>query len=483
MSRLSTHEIDSIAQRIAASIGGSTPSEAAAPGRQGSPSADERGMGVFATVNEAAMAAKAAHPAWVAIPLDKRIGIVNEVRRVMLENAELLGKAAHSETGLGRWEDKREKNILVATKTPGPEELVPAAMTGSHGLTLMERAPWGLIGAITPTTNPTSTIINNTISMISGGNTVVFNVHPGARNVSAQNIVMINKTIQAAGGPKNVITCISTPTIETAQELMRHQLINLVVVTGGGGVVIEAMKSGKRAITAGPGNPPAVVDESADIAQAGHDIVMGSSFDNNVICTDEKETVCVASVCDDLLKAMEAAGGYIIPKSKLEELERVMFKKMAGPRGHATINRDLIGKNANFILGKMGITLPDSIRSGVIEVPEDHPMLWTEQMMPIMPVCRVPNADHAIDIAVQMEGGCRHTATMHSKNIDNLSRMARLIDCSIFVKNGRSQAGLGYGGEGPTSFTIASPTGEGMTTPFSFTRLRRCVLVDHFRIV
>jgi acyl-CoA reductase-like NAD-dependent aldehyde dehydrogenase len=242
------------------------------------------------------------------------------------------------------------------------------------------------------------------------------------------------------------------------------------------------MASGKRAICAGPGNPPAVVDETADIKKAARDIVMGASTDNNIICTDEKEVIVVAAVADALVGAMTESGAVLIGRKWLHALERLLFVSQKGPREEAAINRDLIGKNASVILEKVGLHVPPSTRLGIVEVDENHPLLWTEQMMPILPVCRVPNADFAIDLAVQVEGGNRHTAVMHSKNLDNLSRMAKRCDCSIFVKNGRSQAGLGLDAEGYCSFTIASPTGEGLTSPRSFSRWRRCVLVDHFRI-
>jgi acyl-CoA reductase-like NAD-dependent aldehyde dehydrogenase len=116
-------------------------------------------------------------------------------------------------------------------------------------------------------------------------------------------------------------------------------------------------------------------------------------------------------------------------------------------------------------------------------VDADHTFFWTELMMPVLPLVRVRHVDEAIALAVEVEHGFRHTASMHSRNIDKLHDMARACDCSIFVKNGPNAAGLGWNGEGPTSFTIASPTGEGMTTAKSFTRIRRCTLVDRFRIV
>lgn len=482
MTRLSDQEIDEIARRIAADIrGNAAPAAPAAPAPSSIPATDPS-LGIFGTVAEAVRAANAAQPQFAALPLARRAAILAAMRRVMLDNCEALAKAAHDETGYGRYEDKVVKNRLVTEKTPGLEDLAPIAVTGDYGLTLIEPAPFGTIGAITPVTNPTSTIICNSLGMLAAGNSVVFNVHPYAKNCCMQTIALLNKTIIAAGGPSNVITGIANPTIESANELMRDPGVRLVVVTGGPDVVRAAMASGKRAICAGPGNPPVVVDETADIEKAARDIVLGASTDNNIICTDEKETLAVASIADALISSMGRQGAVVLPRERLGELEKVIFTEMKGPRTKSYINKNLIGKNASVILAKLGISAPDSVRLVVIEVNEDHPLLWTEQMMPVMPVCRLPEANRAIDLAVEIEGRNRHTAVMHSKNLDNLSRMAKACDCSIFVKNGRSQAGLGLKGEGYCSFTIASPTGEGLTSPRSFSRWRRCTLSGSFRI-
>jgi aldehyde dehydrogenase len=483
MGTLSENDVNAIARRIVADLQQRAPS-ATARLEAGPPGAvPSRGQaGIFATVDEAVQAARKAQPVFASLPLATRAAIIRSIRTTMLENNEVLAHAAHEETGLGRSEDKVVKNRLVTEKTPGLEELYPQSVTGDHGLTLVEPAPFGVIGAITPSTNPTSTIICNAIGMLAAGNAVVFNAHPGAKRCSMQTVALLNRAITAAGGPQNVVTCLAEPTIETAQEIMRHRDVRLVVVTGGGAVVKAAMASGKRAICAGPGNPPVVVDETANIDKAGRDIVLGASTDNNIICTDEKEVICVAMVADGLIKAMARNDAVVVDRSRLPLLEKVIFSRTNGPRARAEVNREMIGKNADVILGKIGMNVPASVRLAVVEVDENHPLLWTEQMMPIMPVCRVANADAAIDLAIEAEGGNRHTAVMHSKNLDNLSRMAKECDCSIFVKNGRSQAGLGLDGEGYCSFTIASPTGEGMTGPRSFSRSRRCVLVDHFRI-
>jgi len=479
--RLSDQDIERIARQIAGDIlPGAGAASAAAPGQPGPPA--EAGPGIFATVDEAARAAKAAQPKFAALPLATRAAILEAIRQTMRENGERLAKSAHEETGLGRFEDKVVKNRLVTERTPGLEDLRPDAVSGDHGLSLVEPAPFGVIGAITPSTNPTSTIICNAIGMLAAGNSIVFCVHPLAKRCSMETVVLLNRAIMAAGGPPNVITCLANPSIQTAQEVMTHPLIRLLVVTGGGAVVKAAMASGKRAICAGPGNPPAVVDETAHIEKAAGHIIAGASTDNNIICVDEKEVIVVASVADQLVKAMQAQGAVLIDRSRLTALENLVFAKNPGPRGHGSMNHDLIGKNVSVILGKLGINAPASARLAIVEVDESHPLIWSEQMMPVLPICRVPDADRAITLAIEAESGNRHTAVMHSTNIDRLSRMAKECDCSIFVKNGRSQSGLGLDGEGSCSFTIASPTGEGLTGPRSFSRWRRCVLVDHFRI-
>ena len=240
--------------------------------------------GVFKDIESAINAAEDAFKEYIQLPLDTRNEIIENIRKVSLANNKVMSDMAHEETGYGRAEDKFQKNILGVTKTPGVEDIKPIAYSDENGLTIMERAPYGVIGAITPTTNSTITIISNAIGMLAGGNTVVFNPHPAAKNVSVFIIDFINKAIIEKGGPANVITCIEEPTIESAQALMTHKKIDLLVVTGGPGVVKAAMNSGKKVIGAGPGNPPVVVDETADLTKAGKDIVAGASFDNNIIC-------------------------------------------------------------------------------------------------------------------------------------------------------------------------------------------------------
>ena len=483
MSQLTQQQIDLIASKVLHQI--QTPNKSTSTSNShleelGSPAL---GTGVFANINSATEAAKKAQVELMELSLKVRNRIIRSIRIKMLEYADDLAKRAIDETGFGRVEDKIIKNKLVTEKTPGTEYLEPKAQSGDRGLTLMELAPYGVIGSITPVTNPTSTIICNSIGMIAAGNSVVFNVHPSAKNVSIYNVELLNQAIVSAGGPSNLVTTIANPTIESAQELMHHPNVNLLVVTGGAGVVKAAMSSGKRAICAGPGNPPVVVDETADIEEAAKKIVQGASLDNNIICVLEKEVFVVESVADQLLSAFERYDAVVLKSHEIEKLEKIIFKETRGQRKAGVINSAYIGKNIQDILKKIGKNVGDNVRLAIAPVDVGHPLIWTEQMLPVLPVARVQNVNQAIDLAKEAEHEFRHTAIMYSKNLDNLSRMARVMNCSIFVKNGPSYAGLGHGGEGYSSFTIASPTGEGLTNPRSFARERRCVLVDHFRII
>jgi acyl-CoA reductase-like NAD-dependent aldehyde dehydrogenase len=485
-------EIQAIIERVMREVGAPLAAPPAAPsadarpssgGYEDAPTAAPGQDGLFASLDEAVSAATEGFRQLNRLPLSIRQKMVDQMRQAGREYASVMAEMAHSETGMGRVADKTLKNILNADKTEGPEALPTGAWSGDGGLTIVEYAPYGIIGSLTPSTNPTSTVICNSIAMISAGNAVVFNPHPSSKKASNFTVQILNRAIRRAGGPANLLTSVMDPTLESAQGLMVHKGVRLLTVTGGAAVVRAAMRSGKRAVCAGPGNPPVVVDETADIEQAGRDIVIGGSFDNNIVCTTEKETFAVDAICDRLIEAMTRHGAVRLNSWQFERLWKAVTVKDRGPRQYADMHKAFIGKDASVLLAEIGISAGPEVRQIVAEVSADHPAVWSEQMMPLMPVVRVASADEGIDLAVAAEHGFRHTAVMHSKNLDNLSRMAREMDCSIFVKNGPNLAGLGYGGEGYCSFTIASPTGEGITGPRSFSRIRRCTLVDSFRIV
>ena len=430
--------------------------------------------GIFGDMDSAVEAAEKAQKEYMGHSMADRRLYVDTIRKTILkkENLEHISKLAVEETGMGEYACKLVKNKAAAELTPGVEDLVTNALSGDDGLTTIEYSPYGVIGAITPTTNPTETIINNSIGMLAAGNAVVFSPHPRAKQVTLDTIRLINTELEKVGAPKNLIVTVESPSIENTQKMMKHPKIRMLVCTGGPGIVKTVLSSGKKAIGAGPGNPPVVVDETADIEQAAKDIVMGCAFDNNLPCIAEKEVIAVDSIADFLLFNMKKNGAYQVDDPAIiQQLVDLVVTEKGGPK------TDFVGKSAKYILSQIGIEVGKEIRVITMDVPKEHPFVQIELMMPILPVVRVPDVDTAIDVAVECEHGNRHSAMMHSKNIDKLTKMAKKIQTTIFVKNGPSFAGIGIGGEGYTTFTIAGPTGEGLTSAKSFARTRRCVLV------
>lgn len=428
--------------------------------------------GVFGDMNEAIEAAIKAQKFVARMSMDQREKIISNIRKKTIENAEILARMAVQETGMGNVGHKILKHQLVAEKTPGTEDITTTAWSGDRGLTLIEMGPFGVIGAITPCTNPSETVLCNTIGMLAGGNTVVFNPHPAAIKTSIFAINMINEASLEAGGPDNIACTVQKPTLDSSNIMMKHKAIHLIAATGGPGVVTAVLSSGKRGIGAGAGNPPALVDTTADIRKAAEDIVNGCTFDNNLPCIAEKEIVAVDAIADELIHYMvNEQGCYLASKEEQDALTAVVLK---GGR----LNRHCVGRDAKTLLGMIGVNVPDNIRCITFEGPKEHPLIAEELMMPILGVVRAKDFDDAVEQAIWLEHGNRHSAHIHSKNVDNITKYAKAIDTAILVKNGPSYAAIGFGGEGFCTFTIASRTGEGLTSASSFTKRRRCVMTD-----
>ena len=428
--------------------------------------------GIFTDMNEAIAAAKKAQQVVKKMTMEQREKIIAGIRRKAIENAEIMARMAVEETGMGNVGHKILKNRLVAEKTPGTEDITTVAWSGDRGLTLVEMGAFGVIGAITPCTNPTETVLCNAIGMLAGGNTVVFNPHPAAVKCSNFAVNLINEASLEAGGPINVACSMAKPTMETSAVLMKHKDIPLLVATGGPGVVTAVLSSGKRGIGAGAGNPPALVDETADIRKAAQDIVNGCTFDNNLPCIAEKEVVAVSSVCDALMKYMiEEQGCYLAD----ETVQKKLIDCVLTPKG---LNRKCVGRDAKTLLSMVGVEVPGNIRCIIFEGPKEHPLITEELMMPILGIVRVKDFEEGVETAVWLEHGNRHSAHIHSKNVDNITAYAKAIDTAILVKNAPSYAAIGFGGEGFCTFTIASRTGEGLTSAATFTKRRRCTMSD-----
>ena len=443
-------------------------------------------IGVFEDMNDAIEAANIGYRAVRAMTLEERERIIDKIRELTRAEAPIMARLGVAETKMGRVDHKTAKHILVADKTPGTADIVASVKTGDCGMTLTEMAPFGVVGSITPSTNPSETVICNSIGMIAAGNGVVFNPHPNAIATSNYALDLVNRASALAGGPKILVASVAKPTLETANIMYKHPLIRLLVCTGGPGVVKSVLSSGKKAIGAGAGNPPVIVDDTADIKKAAKDIIDGASFDNNLPCIAEKEVFAFDSIADELIEGMLACGAYKISSEEAARLAEIVLVDSKNPKTgivKKTVSRDCVGRDAKVLLEKIGVKVSDEVRCIICETEFMHPFVQHELMMPILPIVRVKDIDEAIDLAVKAEHGCRHTAHMHSKNIDRLTRFARAVETTIFVKNAPSYAGIGFGGEGHTTFTIAGPTGEGLTSARSFTRFRRCVLAEGFRII
>ncbi|MCK5074588.1 MAG: aldehyde dehydrogenase EutE [Bacteriovoracaceae bacterium] len=477
---ISDTQLNAIVDRVVAKIAGDDKQNSTPPNPVQAISREPKKpinkLGAFPDIDSALAAAEKAYWEYKNTPIKQRNKFIEAIREICMENLETISRLAVEETKMGRYEDKIVKNRLAISKTPGVEDLEPLTYTGDDGLTLFERAPWGVVGSITPCTNPTETIICNGIGMIAAGNAVTFNVHPTAKNTSIFVIDLLNKAILSEGGPANLFTTITNPTIQSAQDLMKHPKVKLLVVTGGPAVVDAAMKSGKKVIGAGPGNPPVVVDDTADIDKAAKDIVTSASTDNNIICVIEKEIIATKGIADKLKEALVKHGAYEMSQYQAKRLEKIIIDGKYP-------NKKYVGKDVQVILDDIGVKVESNKKMAFAEVSKDHPFATVEMLMPVLPFIRVKDIDEAIETAYELEQGCFHTSVIHSKNIDHMHKMACKMNTSIFVKNGPALAGLGIQGEGPTSFTIASPTGEGVTTARHFTRTIKCVLSGHFRIV
>ena len=440
-------KIREIVQQVVNSLDGAGVPSAAAPVAPATsdgvtPPPTQFGDGVFATIDEAVAATVVAHRQWLALPLERRKVVVEAVRCVANDNAEQLARMVKEETGMGRVSDKILKHQIVARCTPGFEDLETRSWTGDHGLTIEEMAPFGVIGAITPSTHPSPTMLHNTICNLVAGNGVVFNAHPAGKRVFAYALQLANRAIVKVGGPANIISCVAEPTIESANQLFTHKDIKLLLITGGPGVVKAAMQAPKKVIAAGPGNPPVVVDETADLSVAAKSIVDGASFDCNILCTAEKEIFVVEAVADELKRNLVATGCYELTTKQIDELAAFVFPS---ENGKVTLNRQAVGRDAETLAKAIGLSVPSTTRM-LIGDGQESPLRAARADDVVYSHRAMHGRRSGHRIRLEAEHGFGHTAAMHSRNVANMDKMAKLVNTTIFVKNGPTGAGNGFGG-------------------------------------
>jgi len=441
-------------------------------------------FGLFTDANEAVAAAKESFERLSRRTLEDRNRIISHIRRICLEQSVELGTLEMEETKIGRLVHKIEKLDTLSRRAPGVEMLHSEVFSGDYGLAVIEHAPFGVICGITPVTHSLPTICCNSINMIAAGNTVVFNPHPSGRRIAALGVQRINEAIYRDVGIDNLICLITEPTLKTADILFKHRDVRLICVTGGAAVARAAMQQGKRAIVGGPGNPPVVVDETADLDRAARSIVQGAAYDNNLLCIAEKEVFAVDKIFDQLMAAMQRAGAVRLNNAEVESLTKTCIEPVGeGDAKHDAPKKEFVGKDAVVLAQAIGKKIAPEVELLYGEAVEMNPFVQVEQMMPFVPFVRCRNAEEAIEMAAKAEHGFRHTALIHSNNVHNMTLMGKALDTTLFVKNGPCVAGLGVGGEGYYTLTVAGPTGEGITNPLSFTRERRCSMVDGLRIL
>jgi len=441
-------------------------------------------FGVFATAEEACAAAQEAFLQLKEKGIEARRKIENIVKTLAEKNAEPWGKIEFDETKIGRLDHKIAK-LQIIKLVPGVDWLRPDARSGDHGITLEEYTPFGVVGAITPSTHSIPTLSGNIVNICAAGNSVVFNAHPSAAKCAALAVRAYNEAIYRETGIENIACIIEKPSLDSFNALCKNENVRLLLVTGGPMVVKAAMQTGKRAICAGPGNPPVFVDDTCCPTRAAKAIISGAAFDNNLLCIGEKQVFVLDHVADKLMQKMSENGAVKLNSSQLEKLTKAAFTITPGQGGgcaHAHTNKDFIGKDPSVLAQAAGINLPSGTQLLFGETDAMHPFVQEEQMMPMIPIVRVKSVEEGIALSLQSEHNYKHTAIIHSHDVENITAMARALDTTLFVKNGASPCGLGLGGEGYLSFSIATPTGEGITNPRTFTRVRRCVMVDNLRI-
>jgi aldehyde dehydrogenase len=446
-------------------------------------SAAASGHGVFQDVSHAVAAAQSAYQQLCAKGVAARAKVVEIIKTLCTDNAVEWGKFEFAETKIGRLDHKIEK-LQIVRLVPGVEWLHPDARSGDHGITLEEYTPYGVVAAILPMTHSIPTLAGNVINIVAAGNAVVFNPHPGGARSAALAVRTFNEAIQSATGIENLVCTIEQPSLDSFNALCAAPEVRVLCVTGGPAVVAAAMKSGKRAICAGPGNPPVLVDGTRDLDAAARDIIHGAAYDNNLLCIGEKEVFVVDRIADNFIAALARNGARQLTSTQLDKLTSVAFTNKPGAAGcsHPVLNRSLVGVDAAVLARHAGTEVPSNTPLLFAETPADHAFVMEEQMMPMLPIVRVKSVEEGVQAALRAEHGYKHSAIIHSLNVDHMTLMARALDTTIFIKNGACVAGLGLGGEGYLSYSIATTTGEGITTPRTFTRTRRCVMVDNLKI-
>ena len=358
-----------------------------------------------------------------------------------------LAKMAVEETGMGVVEDKIIKNHFASeyiyNKHKGAKTCGIVKEDKANGIKIVAE-PLGVIAGVVPTTNPTSTAIFKALIALKTRNAIIFSPHPRAKNCTIAAAKLVLDAAVAAGAPEDIIGWIDVPSIDLSNQLMKHPHVDCILATGGPGMVKAAYSSGKPALGVGPGNTPAVIDETADIKMAVSYILMSKTFDNGMICASEQAIVAVKDVYEEVKKELQYRGAYILNEKEAEKVSKIILTE-AG-----TVNPKIVGQPAYKIAELAGVTVPQSAKVIVgeeLEVNVANPFAH-EKLSPVLALYKAKDFDNAIDMAHDLVilGGAGHTSVLYTdaRTQDRINYFAeKLPTCRLLVNSPSSQGGIG----------------------------------------
>lgn len=348
---------------------------------------------------------------------DQVDAIVEAMAAAARQHAARLGELAASETGYGNAKDKYAKNMLAA-------DILPRAIRGMKTVGILRElpdqqvteiaTPMGVVAAILPTTNPTSTAIYKTIIALKAGNAIVISPHPRARQSTCETVAVLADAAAKAGAPEGVIQCVGDPTMESTNELMRHKRTGVILSTGGSGIVRAAYSSGKPAFGVGPGNVPVLLEASASVATCVAGVVAGKTFDYGTICSSEQTIVAEKSRRDEVLAELRKRNAYLCDDAQAQAMAKVLLTPQF------TVTADCVGQPAHKIAAKAGFSVPESTSVLVAEIAgvgKQHP-LSAEKLSPVLTLLFVDNWDEQVRAceAILRFGGLGHTCAIYSND-------------------------------------------------------------------
>lgn len=435
-------------------------------------------IGIFESVNDAIGFVRGAYERYQTLSLEDRCEIVEAIRSTLLENAEVIAMLAVQETGMGNYADKLVKLEAAIKETPGFEDLVTDVQTGDRGMTLYELSGFGVVCTVEPIQSPAASLVNHVIGLVAAGNAVVICPNPRALQTSKYVTRLISNAIVNVCGIDNLVVSLDENSILKTEEVMHHPDVDMIVCNGGNSALREAFSCGKKVIGEGRANSTVLVDETADLHAAAFDISRSASFDNNLIHGCEKALIVVESVKEALLQEFAKCKAHVITtNAELEKLANTILTE------DSVLKRKWQGKAAGCILDAAGIAHAADVKLVVVLCDAHHPFVLEELCVPVLPCVGVATYEEGLELLLETEQRYKHTASIHSSNIDRLSEAAKVLQTATFIKNGPALSGVGLLSPGsPFALTVANTTGEGCITARHFTRRRKCILTNGFSI-